>query len=359
MKAMVQLSASKIKKAESCSWAYWATYNLKVPDASNDGAKRGWICHLIFELLGDPRHKEIYDEIILKDSIFKCEPIRRLVSYHSKKMGVNDEDNLKLIDNMTLAGLHYDFFGEKRGKPDDEISEQEFNITVDEGEKLYSLRGFIDKLFFYKEKELVVIRDFKTSKSVFKGKELEDNLQDLIYTLAVKKMFPEFTKRQVEFLFLKFDLNSTGNVKMKNLSAEELEGLELQLTQIQNFLDNFDEDDAISNLAATKYEDNRGFPPDGSFGGLLQCGKDGYKIRKGEPLLDKEGNPIVAYICPYRKPLDYYVIKNEDGKIVKSFFKEDKDSYESKLKEGEFIELVNYKGCPHWNSERKEIDDFL
>ena len=47
------LSASRIKKAESCSWSYWATYKLKVPDRGNDGASRGWICHLIFELLGD------------------------------------------------------------------------------------------------------------------------------------------------------------------------------------------------------------------------------------------------------------------------------------------------------------------
>lgn len=353
MSELTPLSASKIKTAQSCSWKYWATYILKVPDAGNDGSSRGSICHLIFELLGDPRHKKIYDEIILKDSIFLCEPIRRLVQYHAKKLNVNDKDNLELIDNMTLAGLHFDFFGGSRGKsPDEAISEQAFDITVDEGEKLYRLRGFIDKLFLYKDKELAVIRDFKSSKQIFKGKELTDNLQDLLYTLAVRKLFPHFKKRQVEFLFLKFDLHSNGRVKMKDISEEELEGLEFHLTEIQRFLDNFDEDDAVSNFAG-----DQSYPSDGSFGGPLMCGKDGYKMSRGEPVLDKSGKPIVAFICPHRKSLEYYVLKDESGNIIKSAFKENKDSLTAE--KGQTIELIKYDGCPYWNKPKSEIDDFF
>ena len=62
-----------------------------------------------------------------------------LVAYHAKKLNVNDEENLELINNMTLAGLHFDFFGDARGEPDEAISEQEFNITIDEVDKLYRL----------------------------------------------------------------------------------------------------------------------------------------------------------------------------------------------------------------------------
>lgn len=354
-KDLTPLSASKIKKAQSCSWSFWATYHLKVPDRSNDGASRGWICHLIFELLGDPKHKEVYDEIILRDSIFACAPIKRLVQYHAKKLNVHDVDNLKMIDDMTMAGLHFDFFGENsHGKPDEAISEQSFDITVNEANKLYRLRGFIDKLFLYKKESLAIIRDFKSSKQVFKGKEVTDNLQDFLYTLAVKKLFPEFKKRQVEFLFLKFDLNSNGNLKMKELSDEELEGIECHLTDIQAYLDNFNEEDAVSNFAGAQ-----GYPSDGTFGGPLMCGKDGYKISKGSPMLDKEGNPIVAYICPYRKPLTYYVIKNLDGKIIKSVFEEHKDSLKPNIEDGEYIEEIQYNGCPHWNKPKPEIDDFF
>lgn len=352
---LTPLSASKIKKAQSCSWSYWASYHLKVPDKGNDGASRGWICHLIFELLGEPRHKHIYDEIILKDSIFACKPIKRLVQYHAKKLKVNDLDNLKMIDDMTLAGLHFDFFGSNsNGEPVEAISEQSFDITVDEAGKLYRLRGFIDKLFLYKENSTAIIRDFKSSKQIFKGKEVSDNLQDFLYTLAVKKLFPNFTKRQVEFLFLKFDLNANGNLKMKNLSDEELEGIEHHLTDIQKFLDGFDEEDAVANFAGSQ-----GYPSDGTFGGPLMCGKDGYKISKGKPLLDKNGEPIVAYICSYRKPLTYYTIKNKEGKIIKSVFKEAKNSLTPNKSEGEYIDEIEYKGCPYWNKPPVEIDDFL
>ena len=54
------LSASKIKTLQSCSWLYWCKYHLKLPEESNSGASRGTICHLIFECLGNPRHKHHY-----------------------------------------------------------------------------------------------------------------------------------------------------------------------------------------------------------------------------------------------------------------------------------------------------------
>ena len=354
-KELTPLSASKIKKAQSCSWSYWATYHLKVPDKSNDGASRGWICHLIFELLGEPKHKKIYDEIILKDSIFQCKPIKRLVQYHAKKLNVNDVDNLKMIDDMTMAGLHFDFFGyNQNGNPDQSISEQSFDLTVDESGKLYRLRGFIDKLFLYQQNNTALIRDFKSSKQVFKGKEVTDNLQDFLYTLAVKKLFPEYYKRKVEFLFLKFDLHSTGKLEMKSLSDEELEGIEYHLTEIQQYLDSFDEQSAMSNFAASQP-----YPSDGSFGGPLMCGKDGYKISKGQPILDKNGEPIKAYICSYRKPMDYYVVKNSDGKIIKSCFLEDKDELVFSEEKGDRVEKISYAGCPHWNKPQVDLDDFL
>ena len=92
---------------------------------------------------------------------------------------------------------------------------------------------------------------------------------------------------------------------------------------------------------------------------IRDSGKVGYKISKGEPLLDKEGNPIVAYICPYRKPLNYYALKDSNGNIIKSFFEEDKDKITPNLDNKETVELIKYKGCPYWNRDPVEIDDFL
>ena len=77
------LSASRIKTAQSCSWLYWCKYKLNLPDKSNDGAKRGSICHLIFELLGEKKRKKYYNKIIKAQDIFAVPSIKRLVMKHA------------------------------------------------------------------------------------------------------------------------------------------------------------------------------------------------------------------------------------------------------------------------------------
>ena len=161
---MNKLSASRIKVAQTCSWLYWTKYILKLPDRSNDGAKRGTICHLIFECLGNPRHKNHYKKILKNKDAFSSAPVRYLTEKNAKQLGVFDEENIKLIKDMILAGLNYDFYGLELGKPTESISEKEFDIKIDDGGKQYVIKGFIDKLFLYKRKKLALIRDFKTSK---------------------------------------------------------------------------------------------------------------------------------------------------------------------------------------------------
>ena len=80
---------------------------------------------------------------------------------------------------MTVNGLHYDF-GEDLGVPEEAISEKSFDIEIEGVDVSYRIKGFIDKLFLYKEKSYALIRDFKSSKQVFKGK-VTDNLQNLMY----------------------------------------------------------------------------------------------------------------------------------------------------------------------------------
>ena len=305
------------------------------------GGRDSWyITQYLLEDLGHLRQlgiEEFSDDALITKAVQYIDA-RLLEQYEIKK---DDKGN-----NLGYAYVQFE-------KPEEAESERFFDLEIDKPEKgiRYAVRGYIDKLFKYKDNS-VIIRDFKSSKQIFKGKELTDNLQDLLYTLAVKKLFPHFKKRQVEFLFLKFDLNSNGRVKMKDISEEELEGLEFHLTEIQKFIDNFDEETAESNFAGAQ-----GYPSDGTFGGPLMCGKDGYKISKGQPVLDKSGQPIVAYICSIGKPLDYYVLKDENGKIIKSAFKENKESL--KAEEGQTIEMIEYKGCPYWNKPKVDIDDFF
>ncbi len=357
MSELTKLSASRIKTAQTCSWTYWCNYKLKLPDAGNDGASRGTICHNVFELLGD-KHKAEFNKIVKEGTIWNTSVVAKQVKEEAKSLNVNDQENLDLIDQMIVAGLRFDFFGSDKEDPIDSESERFFDLEIDKPEKgiRYAIRGYIDKIFTYKDNS-VVIRDFKSSKSVFKGKELTDNLQNLIYCLATKLVSPELLPRS-EFLFLRFDLEKDifgepgkGYVRMDQISEDELEGFEYQLTEFQRYLDNFDEETAKSNFAA-----KQDYPKDGTFGGPLACGKDGYKMSRGQPVLDKNGEPIVAYICPYRKPREYYALKDRDGNLKKTAFIDEKKSL--KPEDGDEIVKMEYDGCPHWQNTSK-LSTFL
>jgi hypothetical protein len=344
----VYLSASRIKTAQQCSWTYWCKYILKLPDRSNDGASKGSICHLILELLGRGDRRALFDELTSNGTIWDSPAIKRLVIYHAKKLGVNDQENLDDIDKMMINGLNYDFFGNDKDGLEKEFSEKSFALSVDLGESHYNIRGFIDKLFLYKDKT-ALIRDFKTSKQKFKGKEISDNMQDLMYCLAVKKLYPEY-KGLSEFLFLKFDLDKdlfgsrgSGAIRMKELSEKTLEGFEHELASIQDYLETFDKDKARSNYAGAQ-----GYPKDGTFGGPLACGKDGFKMSKGKEVLDKDGNPIKAFICAFRKPFKYYCLLDEYGEVKKSVHKGEEPSLEKIKCPSDTIEEREYEGCPHW-----------
>ena len=334
------LSASRIKTAQSCSWLYWCKYKLKLPDKSNDGARRGSICHLVFEVLGVKGRKKYYNKILKTQDVFSVPSIKRLILKHAIREGIDDCDNVDMMKDMIFNGLSYDFFGTDLGNPTEEYSEKDFDIVKNDGDIKYKIRGFIDKLCLYKKKRFAIIRDFKTSKEVFKGKDQTDNLQDLMYSLAVKNLFPEYSERVSEFLFLKFDLDpnakKTGVMRMKPLDEDELEGFEMQLSEIQKYLDNFSEKDAKKNYAA-----HQGFPKDNSFSGKLLCG---FATKKGELKLD--GNP--KWHCPMKFDFFYYQVRNSEGGIVRSYF-EDEFS-EELVPEGCSYEMMYYQGCPAHSS---------
>tara|TARA_R100000808_G_scaffold10116_1_gene27184 strand:+ start:1630 stop:2505 length:876 start_codon:yes stop_codon:yes gene_type:complete len=291
-------------------------------------------------VLGAKGRKKYYNKIIKSQDVFAVPSIERLILKHATREGIDDPENVELMKDMIFNGLSYDFFGCDLGKPTEEYSEKDFDIIKNDGNIKYKIRGFIDKLFLYKKKKFAIIRDFKTSKEVFKGKDQTDNLQDLMYSLAVKNLFPEYSERVSEFLFLKFDLDpdaaKSGVVRMKALDENELEGFEMQLSEIQKYLDNFSEKDAKKNYAA-----HQGFPKDNSFSGKLLCG---FATKKGELKLD--GSP--KWHCPMKFDFFYYQVTNSEGKFVASYF-EDEFS-EDLVPEDCSYEMMYYQGCPAHSS---------
>ena len=311
----IRLSASKIKTLDSCSWLFFSKYHLKVPDTTNDGASRGTIVHLIFELLLKPRHKKKYFIKLKKSptSILRIKPLNRLLNKHAKRLNVDDKDNMALIYQMLYVGFNHNFYckGSKDLK-----EEEHFEIEGDN----FVINGFIDKKAFYKNK--IDIWDYKSSKARFNKEEIESNYQALMYSLATFKqdgIIPE-----VKFLFLRFP--DRAEQAAPKLTEEELEGFELFLTELAELLSNYDEDKAHENLA-----------------------KNGYKYR----WLCGSTKPG-KWICPVRKPSIFYsLIDKKSNKIIKSAYKEE----DLKATKEQKIEKKEYKGCPAWRSTSEPVSE--
>lgn len=308
MSKELSISASRIKALDSCSWSYYCKYHLRIPEKSNTGASRGVICHLVFELLFNPRHKKYVKKILKQNSAFKIPSIKRLIEKHAKKVGINDEENLTMVDEMIIVGLKTDFYPEN-GK----VVEPEYEFNI-QGEG-YKAKGFIDLPIIYEDKKTIKIRDYKSSKAKFKGEELTFNVQAMMYSIVAKKLWPEY-KPIVEFIFLRFPKAPIQAIEFSN---EQLEGYEYVLQEVYKKIENFSEKDACSNFAADEKATR------------WLCGKEG------------------GWICPFRKPLTYYSIFDEEDNFIKSAFTHE-EILKFKTNDSYKIKKYNYSGCPKFNS---------
>lgn len=351
---MTPLSPSRIKTFKECSWLYYATYKLCIPSTHNEGSCRGDIVHYICEELSKPENKKRFNKIVKENTFLNDSEFLEETKHRLKKNDFLTQENIELIDVMLLRALNFDFFGAEIKNLKNHYSELSFDKVIDvDGEK-FRVRGFIDKLFIY-DRDKALLRDFKTSKSVYSGEDLEDNIQDLMYRMAVKELFPEIKDVDMEFLFVKFDLEKKGRLVMKKVSDAELIGAKYELLEIGKFLDKFSVNDAYANFAATQ-----GYPEGGGFGGVLKCGKP-YRQTKNKATgqwdfkLDKNGKREKAYMCSARLPFDYYVVVDENDNIIErqSVFPKKLQELKKSLKKGQKVKLMHYEGCPYWRDYDK------
>jgi len=296
------LSASRIKTLETCSWVYWNNYHIKTPQKSNDGSDRGTICHTIFELLLNKRHKKNYKNIIKSNSIDGDKGVSKLVKKLSAKVNLN-ESNYKLLDEMILVGLKNDFFGENG-----EIIKPEYAFEIKNDKPKYHIRGFIDKPIKIK-KEMHII-DYKSSKYKFRGDDLEANIQAMMYSLASKKLWPKL-KPIIKFLFLRFPKQPIQELQF---DEDEIKGFEHYLEYVNEHVNNFDKDSAQSNFAVDHPKNK------------WMCSVGNWR-------------------CPYKDPFSYHVKLNDAGEIVESNF-----TGEFKDVKGFTVEQRQYTGCPRHNN---------
>ena len=323
------LSASKIKTFESCSWKYWCNYHLKLPQENNDGARRGTVCHLIFELLVKPRHKKHFDLIMEAQTLDASPAVKRLVKKSLVKEEGYSEENYLLCEEMILVGLDNDFYGAKG-----EVNSPEKEFLLESESPKYKFRGFIDKPVEYNKKLKIV--DYKSSKSKFNKNELKSNVPAMTYTLAAQTIWPKLKNVIVEFLFLRFPKSPSQQIRF---TKEQLSGFEYYLEHVYTIINNFTESDAKSNLASTKPMPKR----DEGFCGPLNCGFAKYKGQ-----LKKDGT--LMWHCPFKFDFEYYSLIDADGNLLKtSFNKEDLDDSKGEIKH------QSYGGCP---AHTRQDDDF-
>lgn len=325
-----RLSASRIDTFLLCSWLYYAKYKLKIPDKGNDGANRGSVTHDVLEILLNPRHEHHVKKIMKDRTCRNDESVWRLVEKKARQYGVGSRANLDMINSFILVGLFNDFFGDSFTKKI--LPEEMYEFKVEEDGKRYFIVARIDKIFVKEHGggTFIEIVDYKTSSRKFEGKKIDFNIQEFVYTLAAKKMFPEAKSHELSFLFLKFPKDP--QVSSQPISDEELDGFEYYLTDLQSLMEDFTEEDASKNFAARK-----GYlPEEYGFCGMKKCG---YAKKPGQ--LKKDGTPY--YHCEAKFPFNYFVIE-KDGKILRSAF----DEEDLKCEEGETIVRKEYKGCKYF-----------
>lgn len=325
IKEKIYLSPSRLDCFDSCSFLYYFKYIIKAPDLGNDGSNRGTICHLIFEILLNKRHRKYFDSIIKNNSCKNIIPIWKLIIKHANKLNVNDEENLDLIDNFIMVGLKLDFYGPAGVLQI--IGEMEFKIEVNEDNKKYNLKGIIDKSFIFEDKIKIV--DYKTSKAKFTGEKLTNNIQSFIYQLALLKLYPHINKKEFDFQFLKFADNPIVSANI--LSKYQLVGLEMLLTEYQKKIEFFSEKNKNDNMAAFDIKKR------------WRCGKNGFNPKTGK----------LHWKPACRDPFWYYCLLDANGQPRQTSMLE-KDL---KIKEGERIERKFYSGCSaYFSSEGKPVN---
>lgn len=319
------IRSSTLKPFHGCSYLYYAQNILKLPqDSNNDGARMGSVCHTIFELLLNPRHRRYYDRIMESGSIKGNHrenlTVLELIWKLMKREGLPEKDSVyQKINDMLMVGFNNDFFV-KGG----EIISAEYRFKHRNESPKYYIIGTMDKIAL--KNEYVIIYDYKSSKQKYKGDDKNCNYQALMYSLFASKKWPD-KKPIIRFIFLQFPDNPILEIQF---DVHTLRGFEYMLESDGFKMKDFTEENALSNLAA--YQE---IPRDGSFGGKLLCG-----FSKFPGQLKKDGT--LMFGCIAKWPFSYFKVKNKNNNWIISVKRQE----EYILKEGEYFEEVNFEGCP-------------
>jgi hypothetical protein len=315
------VSASTMKSLEQCSCKYYTDKHLKVPEKNNDGARRGTICHALLEYLQNEKHRANYDRVIKANDVSGDAACLRLTRRHFEVAGMDDksEENFDLVKKMIMVGLKHDFFCTENGG---KLGKAETDFLIENEDPPYIIKGYIDKHALYDKGKTLKIIDYKSSKKKFSKDALDGERQAMMYTLASKTLWPKVKRIIFNFLFLKFPKQPIQELEF---SDEALKGFEHYISRVFHIVNNFTkEKHAVANFAA-------------------DSDKNSWLCAAGRI----QPNGKQKWVCPQRDPYKYYVLLDNESRIVDSSMKKS----ELKAEKGQKIEKREYEGCPRWHGE--------
>lgn len=306
------LSATGVKQFLDCSWLYYQTRILKVPDHTHPKTLLGTLAHAILEALCSPRHHKHYEAVLHHQSVYGSPAIARMVKMFRKANPDVTDEIMADLDKLVFVALNHDFMckGTKKVLP------PEHPFEIDFGD--FAIKGFMDRVLIYDN--IAVIRDYKTQSKRFTDEQLQENLQAFFYQTAIKHQFG--LPSSVEFLLLRFPANRKDPEryiqKVAPLTEDQMEGFGFCLSFAHEQIQALTEKTSTCNMKSLK--DN------------------GFCLR----------------VCSLKDPADYWVLLEGD-KILKStrlpkwdLQNPDPDGWAAnklKPKEGQRVEKRRYGGC--------------
>ena len=325
-KNKVTLSASSVKGFLDCSWLFYQTRFLKVPDWTWPATKLGSLAHIILECLQNPRHRKHHASVMAARSAYASAAISRLIKiyrYHNPDL---DDKTLADLDKCLMVALDYDFFdkGALKSLP----PEHPFEINYGD----FQIKGFMDRVAIYKDSARCT--DYKTQKKVFSDEEMAWNIQSVFYQLAIRHEFK--LPAAVEFIMLRHAPTKKTPGKqwlqrVEPLSDAQLDGFIEYLREVNRAINALDEKSALNNP---------------------KCNKD-------------EG--FCQRVCSLKDPFDYWTITDKNGKVrsarISRHLKDAQLTEEQilvdvkrqlKPVEGEELVKKRYSGCMFWYNPETE-----
>ena len=229
---MVIYSHSRINTYENCPLQFKFKYIDKIKDITG-----------IEAFMGSQVHEAIH-YIYKKVKTGEIPALKLVLKYYKELWRKNFNEKIRIV-RKEFSAKNYFNTGEEliekyyhNHKPFKEnIIGMEKRVIIDlDGNGKHILTGFIDKLIHNKEEGVYEIHDYKTSKWLKSQKELNEDKQLALYSIGVKKLYPDAKNIILKWHFLRHDV-----IKTSSRTEEEIKELKEKVIKIIEKVEKEDE----------------------------------------------------------------------------------------------------------------------